>query len=384
MKFLRQLSLFALLVVLAFASCKKDEVMTTVVDPPIVNPSQELVNGLVSRSVANADGLELGCVSIDYSFEMLLLDSTTVTITSEDDFIQAINDTTNYPIDFVYPLNVTDADGNSQTVGNVEELAALFTYCIPNTGWGNEVFPAWDINLDNSCYQLVFPLNLLNEDSVTVTANDEDELIGLLADGHFYSFTFPLQLENVEGNTATAANAEELFDLLASCGASPGGCGIGSFGCYEFGYPLTLIDASGNAVVVNNIDEFAVAAMEGNWVGFGFPLTLIDADGNQLTINSQEEMDEALFDCGDIIDPNVQLGDIICYDFVYPISITEDMGVTIIVINDQDALHDYQSSNNGNVPFDFVYPISLVHVETGVTTTVNSPDEMGAALADCF
>ncbi|MEZ4930611.1 MAG: hypothetical protein R2788_00580 [Saprospiraceae bacterium] len=391
MKFLKQLSLFALLAVLAFASCKKDELFIQE-GPDEVTPTEHHVNGLISRSTSSAEGLDLGCVSIDYPFQMILLDSSIIDIASEDDFLNALSDETNPPLDFVYPLNITDQDGNSLTVADTEALADAFADCIPNMGWDDDFpewfFPAWVISYEYSCYQLVYPVTLLDMDSMAITVSDENELVSYLADGNLYSFAFPLNLEDEDGNPATAADQGELFDLLAQCSPEPGpgGCGIGTFGCYQLGYPATLLLVDGSTVVVNDDDEFAEVVFSGEWAGFEYPLTLIDEDGNSIVVNNEEELNEAMFDCAGFGgDPNFELGDLLCYDIVFPFSINDLMTGITITFNNSAEWNDYQYGNpNGPNPFEFVYPITLIHVETGQEITLNDEGDMDDAFSACF
>jgi len=393
MKIFRNLAFLALMAVLAFASCKKEEISTTDVVPNPPGPKTEYQNGLLTRSLANEDGLDLICITVNYPFDLLLSDSTTVTISSEADMEQAVSDSTLYPIDFVYPLTVSNADGTTQTVGNADELGALFANCVPDTGWGPEFpdwfFPAWVINLESSCYQLTYPLSLLDTDSVATVVNTEDELIALLADGNLYSFAFPLSLiDPATGVAVSVADQNALFDLLANCGGvTPPGCGIGTFGCYQLSYPVTLIMADGSTLVVNNDDEFGNAAMTGNWINFEYPLTLIAQDSSETVVNNDDELNEAMLACGDIWggggDPNITYGDFVCYNFVYPFSMLDASGNTL-TFNSQSEWESFASNPTAGEFVQFVYPFSLTNVDTGLTVTVNNDDELSTAVAECF
>ena len=392
MKILKKLSLFVLLAVLALTACQKDEIFEPVTEVPEIEPTETHVNGLLARSASSSDGLDLGCVSIDYPFDLLLLDSSIVEITSEDDFIIVFNNEYNLPLDFVYPLSVTNEDGESSSVNNAEELAEIFADCIPNTGWDDDFndwfFPAWVISFENSCYQLAYPVTLLDTDSVAVTADDEEDLINLLANGDIYSFAFPLNLEDEEGNTVMAENADDLFDLLADCSPNPGpgGCGIGTFGCYQLGYPVTLVLIDGTSVTVNDDDEFAVVLVSGEWADFGYPLTLIDEDGNEIIVNNEEELHEALFDCSGFGEgPISELSDFFCYDAVYPFSVNDLNTGNTITFNDSEEWFDYQYGNPNAWPqYEIIYPLTLVNTETGEETTVNNDDELELAISECF
>ncbi|MEO1263295.1 MAG: hypothetical protein AAFZ15_31085 [Bacteroidota bacterium] len=396
MKFLKQLSLLALLAVLALTACQKEEIFETVTEVPEIEPIETHVNGLLARSAPSAGGLDLGCVSIDYPFGLLLLDSSIIEIASEDDFLIAFNNEDNLPLDFVYPITVTDEDGVSSTAENAEELAELFVDCIPDTGWDDNYndwfFPAWIISYETSCYQLTYPITLLDIDSVAITAADEAELTALLSNGNIYSFAFPLELEDEDGNAVTAESAEDLFDLLADCSPDPGpgGYGIGTFGCYELGYPATLLLIDGTTVTVNDDDEFAAVFVSGEWADFGYPLTLIDEDGNEIVVNDNEELHEALFDCSGFGGggPTFEVGDFNCYNAVYPFSVNETTTGTVVTFNNSDEWNEYLLNllNSGGAigPIEFVFPLTLVHVETGEEVVVNNQDEFDEAVLACY
>lgn len=390
MKFLKQLSLFALLAILSLTACQKDEILETTTETPTVTPTEDHVNGLFGRSNANADGLDLGCISIDYPFELLLLDETTVEISSEDDFINSLDDPDNPPLDFVYPLNVTDEDGNGSTVNDVEELAEIFADCIPSTGWNDDFpewfFPAWDISFENSCYALTYPITLLNLDSMDVVANDEDELTALLADGNIYSFAFPVDLEDEDGAIVSAEDPEELFDLLSECSNTGSGCGIGTFVCYEIGYPATLLLIDGTTVEVNDDDEFAEVLMAGEWAGFEYPLTLIDEDGNETVVNDNDELNEAILEC----DPALGGGgsgtgggpvtELIfgCYQMSYPATVILIDGTNLEVNDDTELSELFLNGEFAN----FGYPLTLID-EDGEEVVINDEMELSEALEEC-
>ncbi len=397
MKSFKFFSFLILLMLVAFSSCKKDEINTTEVVPDPINSEETYSNGLLDRLVADAEELSLGCVTVEYPFSMLMMDSSTIEITSEGDMNAAFMDSTNYPIDFVYPLNVTSEDGSTFAVNNAGELAALFANCVPDTGWDDstfteDFFPAWVISLETSCYELVYPVTILNVDGATATAANEDELVLQLSDGNFYSFSFPLNLIDADGNPVIADDGNALFDLLAACnpgGGIGGGCNPGGFACYQFSYPITLVMIDGSTVTINSDDEFANAVMNGEWAGFQYPITLIAEDSTELVVNNDDELNGAMLNCGGFIggggggDSTLVNGDFICYNFVYPIQITDFTNGTVTNIADETAWYAYLSNGN-NVGFEFVFPLGLIHVETGATLTANNYDELTEAMEDCF
>lgn len=400
MKYLKIITLFSLLAIMVLSSCQKETLVDTQIDEPTIQPTEQTTNGLVSRAELRSGGLELICINIAYPFDMIRLDSTTVSVTSETDFEAALEDFDNPVIDFVYPLDVTDEDGNVSTVANADELGVLFSACIPDYGWDIDttgqqwMFPAWNISSDDPCYDLVYPLDLLDQDSTVVPVADEPTLISLLSDGNFYSFAFPLTLENQEDSLITVNDGDALFDLLAKgCSTDPvlGGCGIGTFVCYELVYPVSLVAIDGSIEVVNDDNEFAEALISDGYVRFAYPLTLSDVDGNVIVVNDDAELDAAILACSDINpgggggsgggDP--ASGDFVCYDFVYPISFLVIDGTTI-TFADEAAWETYYDDPSNLPVVDFAYPVTLEKVDDGTQVIINVPDDLNTAIQDCF
>jgi len=86
-----QLKLFffgILAMLLAFSSCKKEEISEIIETIPEVDPQTVVDNPLVYKmgsSETTTDGLDLGCFSVDFPFG-LITDGTTYTINSVADF----------------------------------------------------------------------------------------------------------------------------------------------------------------------------------------------------------------------------------------------------------------------------------------------------------
>jgi hypothetical protein len=384
MKLLKWTFLLGAFSLLLLASCTKEEIFIQEVETQKIIPTETMENGLLALSAGNSDGLELGCVSIPYPFSMATVEGETLEIGSEEDFLEALGNEEDPVIDFVYPLIVADEDGNIITVNDVEELADLFTDCFPGTGWGDEFeewfVPAWKISFDNSCLQLVYPLTIIDLDSTAIGIADEAELTAYLADGNLYSFAFPLDLENEDGEVVTAETPDDLFDLLADCnpGGGFGGCGIGTFGCYELGYPLTVELFDGSTQVVNNDDEFAAVLLNGELAGFVFPMTLIDEDGNEIVVNDEEELYDALMACGGMGGGSGEgLEGIGCYLLDFPFTVELFDGSTQ-VINDAD---EFGAVVNSGEWAGFAYPLTLLY--DGEEIVVNSQEELNEALSDC-
>ena len=305
---------------LALGACEKDDLDTleeTVV--PTAPTTTSIVTSPVAARIAqqpagargsssSSDGLLIECIQIDYPFT-LLFDSVGYAIASFDDldaaFAQA--DTATQFIDFAYPLNITLEDGSAAVAADGNELATLVAACVPDGGWTSGGFPAFVFD-DPGCYTLAYPTTL-SDDSVNYTVADQTELINTLAANPFLFYEFPLTLVDSTGNAVVvAADENELFGLLANCASTGGGHGGGSGGgvdtsgyfenvCFDFVYPFSVETLSGGSVSVADEGEFISLIFASEFVDFVYPFTVAFADGSTRVIGSQQDYFRTLDDC---------------------------------------------------------------------------------------
>ena len=335
-----KLFLFLLLTVTVIVSCTKENIVDPNTDPGTHDPTvKKEQNTLLARSNPNSQtsGLDFDCFYVLYPFDMVDDQGTNYTVGDDDEFFALISDSSTLIIDFVYPLLTEDEDGNQTSVADANELGELFASCLPN-GWSEVEFPAYLINMDNSCYDLVYPIQLTNADGDIVTAADEQEFISYLSEEP-YSFVFPFSLSDEDGVVTIVNDIDELFSSLVSCGGITGDTtywnnGVEYLGCYELVFPFSLVLADGTVVEVTNHMEYCDLLLEGMVAGFAYPLTLIDEDGNTHVVNSEEELTELLHECVDILgDPGdlmlLYIGSVdsfsttSCYSINFPINADE-------------------------------------------------------------
>lgn len=361
MKFSRIVFFLVLSVLVVFSSCKEDEISKDIVTEQQVVPETVTFNPLVANvqaSVSSTGGLDLGCFTINFPFA-LSIGGVEVAINSEEDFQNAINDNPDQEyIDFVYPLDITYPDGTVETADSGEALGEAFASCVPDTGWtGEEGFPAFLICELNSCYEIVYPLNLLDVDGNTYIVTTEEEFIDQIANNPNLYFEFPISLINMDGETVTAQSDQDLMNLLLECDPiewpqdtiTYGGGYEGGFACYDIGYPASLVDVNGNTITVENNDAFWNALFNNEIIDFGYPLTLIDEDGVAIEIGNGEELTEALEECGGvIIEGDVFLGMLFegatnlgfgnCYEVLFPVVLNNPQAGTTLTLNSNDDL----------------------------------------------
>lgn len=389
-KFLFFLILAALV---SFTACKKDEFSEEVQEEENIEPEITTNNNLVYRmsaSSSSTDGLDLECFTITFPFA-LIVDGEVVVIESEEDF-ESLDENAEY-IDFQYPLNIISEEGEASVVENGEQLGEAFASCIPDGGWEYDEFPAFLICDINSCYQLTYPVDLVDLEENEYTADSEEAFIELIVENPELFFVFPIELVDEEGELVSAENDEELFDILFSCDPiyEPFDTtfgGVGEFGCYDIQFPMIVIDLDGNEISVADENEFVATLFDGDFTGFGFPLNLIDEEGEVIEVTNEEELNEALFDCGFVVEL-IDIGALFagstvmgedCYSLVYPVSGYNNDGDTITIASDEEAL-EYLNNPQGFYFIDF--PVSVVIIETGETEEIEDASDLFEVFEDC-
>ncbi len=400
-KKLSQLTLVFLMGVFLLSSCSKEniDVPKTVdnIDPIVTN----IVNGLVNRSDGDSDGegLEMDCITLGYPFGMVDSEGNEHQVNDFDEFISLLenSDSTVYIMDFIYPLTVETEDGLVE-VADAVELGELFLECTPEGGWDEDQFPAYLIDESNSCYSFEYPISVSRHDGSIETANTEVELVEILAQDIAF-FVFPFNLIDEDAQVFTVNDVDQLFSLLTSCS----GLDIDStdwdwdegfeyIGCYQIDFPFNVELADGSVVVVNSHQELCDLMLQGEIAGYAFPMTLIDDDGTTIVVNNEDELNEALEDCGII----VNLGDqdlylLIegtpafggnCYDIVFPISgtfINKNGDTASVVFENYEAIltfnYEVQSLD---------YPITVTMLDDGATVELDSVEDLFILLDGCW
>jgi len=393
------LPLFAL--VFMFTACQKDNINDGGVILPPDDPQVVETNPLVSRTLPNEEGLDLGCFVITYPFSLVDSSGTEYPINEIAD-LEDIEANETFIVDFVYPLDVTFEDGEEASVNSVEELAELFAECLPDGGWEEGDFPAYLINMDNSCYTLQYPLDLEDIDGETITVNDEAEFNAALAE-EIYFFVFPVTLIDEEGNEVVTEDNDDIFEALFACNDFDGGdstiwdweTGFEYIGCYMIELPLDVILEDGTTVTVNTHEELCELMLTGELAGYAYPLTLTDEEGNEVVVNSDEELEELLEDCWNFepLDEGIttvilliagstegENGEV-CFEVEYPITIEYENQDDIEITSQEDMFEFLEDIIDPS--FTVAYPIEVTLTADGTTVVLESFEDLLDVMADC-
>lgn len=130
----------------------------------------------------------------------------------------------------------------------------------------NEIKKANNINGKNSfttqdqafCFNFVFPLNLAYNDGTIITIASYQGLIDVLDSEtstlYIEGIEFPFQVQQ-EGAVTTINDEDEFFALILDCTFHTVNSFVFDFTCYEIVFPISVINANNETVVVHNQTE---------------------------------------------------------------------------------------------------------------------------------
>ncbi|MEL6142678.1 MAG: hypothetical protein AAFU67_13795, partial [Bacteroidota bacterium] len=276
MKLLSRLPFLFLFIALVFTSCDPENTDEIIAPDVGFEPEVVEVNGLVKSLETTADdGLELGCLTVNFPFDLLLEDGSTATVNSVEEFeTVASEDAPVQAVDFVYPLTITTSDGESASAGSAEELGVLFATCVPDEGWdntdmgdGNIVIPAF--LFEELCFDLVYPVDLMDAEDNTYIAANEGELIDLIITVPSLAFTLPLTVTDEDGGEVVIESVGAFYDLYYACdGVTPPGTEGGividlseldstncDFETLAIQYPYNVVTEGGELITVEDENQ---------------------------------------------------------------------------------------------------------------------------------
>ena len=120
--------------------------------------------------------------------------------------------------DIVYPIEVLLEDSTLQTIDNLDELEELLDECYDN--------------YFEDCFSINYPIQIQLPDGTVSTANNEDEIEGIIEawyDANPNSMedptlVFPVDVTLEDGTSKTINNMDELDKLFEECYGDMGGC----------------------------------------------------------------------------------------------------------------------------------------------------------------
>lgn len=253
-----------------------------------------------------------------------------------------------------------------------------------------------DDDMDELCFEFVYPISLTDENGNTQTVNDNNALEAAFdaAENNDMEldFVYPFQII-MEGTTKTINTDEDFDSVLEDCDYfDDDDCECEhdeDEECFEVNFPITLIMPDGSNVVVNDEDEFETTIdnyydNNPNDTGdvdvvYPFSVTLLE-DDTVVIINNEAELDDLFEYCEYDFEDE-------CFDFVYPLTVSFPDGSTATA-NDDDELEtifETWENNNPNAIQEpqLVFPVTIIY-EDGNTETVQTEAELEELFEDCY
>lgn len=343
MKKLKFLLLLLTVSVLSFYSCTdsnpvEDEIVTTksISLRTTLNEIKN-ANNISGRSSSTFQNIT-PCFSFVFPISLSYNNGTTITVSSQSGLIQAlINETNLLYIDGIeFPFQVQS--GNTlTTINNDADFFTLIQSCNFYTV-NNAVF-----NL--TCYQINFPISIVNASNQTVTINDQAELLAFVANQNGTTGTYQLNIVfpisvTQNNQSMTINNLYEFFTLNNNCPSS-------NCICPTVYSPVCVQTATGIIITYAN-------------------QCMAECDGYTVAdfVNCNNSGTSIWFSLGS------------CFNIAYPVQV-QSQGTTITVTNNNQLLYAiFPSANNATL----VFPVDVEIIGTNAQYTFLDQATMDATL----
>ncbi len=179
--------------------------------------------------------------------------------------------------------------------------------------------------------------------------------------------------------------------------------GLGSYGCYEIVFPVTIQLPNGTTAEVNSYEEITRllrAFFETNGrpkrgmrhaFSFVFPIAVVGQDGQVITVENDEQMRRLRAQCAGTFDRHGPNGHgrygVACFEIQYPITIVFPDGTTAQAENRRtfhQLLRTWRQNNPTSTEHPTIgFPIVVKMRRTGELITVNSAEELRNLKSSC-
>jgi len=313
MRYFFKLLFFSSFIVLFFNSCEKENIDKVTIEEPDYDPEVVIFNSLLSQIETDNDlgTAMLNCVTLQYPFKLELKSGNTTIINSKEEWTLIQDGSVkDKPVDFVFPLDILDASGNKQKINSNLELGKDFASCVPQLGWTaamteNQTVPAC-LYSGLFCFDLEYPVSLIDENGNITNVNSEVALIDLFAQTHsLLSFILPITVVNNDtGAQSVIENLDDFWNVIGQCkNVTPvitsDGFTFQGFVCFDLVYPTQMVDGNGNAITVNTAEEYALLVLRGEHLEIIYPFSLKDDEGITITVTNLLNFILALNGCGE-------------------------------------------------------------------------------------
>ncbi len=242
------------------------------------------------------------------------------------------------------------------------------------------------------CYDLVYPLGLIDTTGAIVQVETDDALVEALVSGAIVNIAYPFDLIDENGVVSTIGSEDDLEDL-EDCDEDNENDNdeeeedILEFleeleDCYSLVYPVGLVSISGDIFTANDENELSSIIDVEEISSLVFPISVANTNGELFVLNELKDEDD-LDDCDDDDDDEIEdfeefaIEVIECYEFIFPISFVDIDGNQIEVLDS----NEYLLALENNEIADYIYPFDVIK-QNGTQFTLNQTNQLNA-LNDC-
>jgi hypothetical protein len=156
------------------------------------------------------------CFNFVFPLTLSYNDGTVITVATYDGLLEILTAETEtlFLLGIAFPFQVQQ-EGTITTIDDEAEFYALIQEC----GFS----PINDDVLQFSCFQLVYPISVINANGNTIEVETQGEFESLLINGEVVEMVFPISV--IQANeTIVVNNLYELFDLYDECDGNTTSC----------------------------------------------------------------------------------------------------------------------------------------------------------------
>jgi hypothetical protein len=137
-------------------------------------------------------------------------------------------------------------------------------------------------------FTFLFPVTFSYTNGTTVTVESNQALLNLLANEtqtlYLDGVAFPFQIVVASDNSTTTVTTESGYETVLENNNIPTVNSIATQStCFNFIYPISVIDQNNQPVVINNDTELASYASTHNPINFVYPFTVLAIDSQGVT-----------------------------------------------------------------------------------------------------
>ena len=137
-------------------------------------------------------------------------------------------------------------------------------------------------------FTFLFPVTFSYSNGTTVTVDSNQALLNLLENEtqalYLDGVAFPFQIVVASDNSTTTVTTESGYETVLENNNIPTVNSIATQStCFNFIYPISVIDQNNQPVVINNDTELATYASTHNPINFVYPFTVLAIDSQGVT-----------------------------------------------------------------------------------------------------